>query len=66
MKTNPIFEEIREGLSKDDLLEIINMALDTGDIQESINDFVDSVYETDCSLDEDFYYEQYKENLLSA
>lgn len=62
----PAFEEIREDLSKDELIELIEMALDTGDMQESINDFVEAKYQTEKDIDGDFIYEQYKDNLLSA
>ncbi len=66
-KEYPTFNEIKEDLSKEELLEIIDMSLDTGlSIDEVISDFIKDTYEDIKVLDVDFAYECYRDMLMNV
>jgi hypothetical protein len=45
-QTYPTYQDIKEQLSREDLLEIIDAALDTGDIEQVIEDFIEAEFNT--------------------
>jgi len=45
-QTYPTYQDIKEQLSREDLLEIIEAALDTKDIEGVIADFIESEFST--------------------
>lgn len=59
----PTFEEIKEDLTKENLLEIIEMAKDS-DLETAINDFIESEYEPVKEIDYDYAYDCYRDEML--
>jgi len=45
-QTYPTFTEIKDQLTKEDLIELIESALDTGDIEQVIEDFIEAEFIT--------------------
>ncbi len=66
--TYPTFEEIKEQISKEDLIEIVESAisLHDGDINLAIQDYVEATYEPIKEFDYDYAYDSYKDDLLTA
>jgi len=66
--TYPTFDEIKEDLTKQDLIEIIEaaMTLHDGDIDAAIQDYVEAEYEPTKELDLDYAYDSYRDDQLTA
>jgi|GEM_PF-2812999 len=66
--TYPTFEEIKEQISKEDLIEIVEsaMSLHDGDINLAIQGYVEATYELTKEFDYDYAYDSYKDDLLTA
>jgi len=66
--TYPTFEEIKDEISKKDLIEIIESAisLHDGDINAAIQDYVEAEYEPSKEFDCDYAYDSYRDDLMSA
>ncbi|ADG92293.1 hypothetical protein Arnit_0628 [Arcobacter nitrofigilis DSM 7299] len=66
--TYPIFEEIKEEILKQDLMEIIESAISLydGNINLAIQDYIEAEYELVKEFDYDYAYDSYKDNLLTA
>lgn len=66
--TYPTFNEIKEDLTKQDLVEIIDNAvsLRDGDINEALKDYIEAEFEPIKEFDYDYAYDSYKDDLLTA
>lgn len=62
------FDEIKDDLTKQDLMEIIEtaMSLNDGDINAAIQDYVEAEYEPIKEFDYDYAYDSYKDDQLTA
>jgi len=45
-QTYPTFTEIKDQLTKEDLIELIESALDSGDIEQAVGDFIEAEFIT--------------------
>ncbi len=59
----PIFDEVKENLTKEDLIEIIEMAMDS-DLETAIADFIEAEYEPTKEIDYDYAYDCYRDEML--
>ncbi len=59
----PTFEEIKKNLTKKDLLEIIEMAMDS-DLETAITNFIEAEYEPTKEIDYDYSYDCYRDEIL--
>jgi len=64
----PTFDEIKDDLTKEDLLDIFGVAMTSngGDINTAIQDYIEAEYEPSKVIDYDYSHNSYNDNLATA